>query len=213
MSLNIPSVPLLSTPPSKADPVNFSPRADTFLLDLFEFGIQLNAVIAELNKITSGLDQQTPIAVYNSLTTYSFPDVVACTDGYSYRCVDTNVIGINPVTDDGTKWVPLAKPLPIDKLLIIGNAGTSQTLNTSVYDTFTFTCDQATLDLSSTTLALGRTVSLVITGADNCVITWPSGAAWPGGSAPSFSSGTDRVVLQRVSPTVIHAILAGAAYA
>jgi hypothetical protein len=113
---------------------------------------------------------------------------------------------------NGSNWRNLSGTV-VDKLQEIGNAGTTQTLDTITYDTFTFTCDQATLNLSSTVIALGRTVSLVITGADNCTITWPSGTKWPGGTAPTFSSGTDRVVLQRISATAIHASLAGAEYA
>jgi hypothetical protein len=100
-----------------------------------------------------------------------------------------------------------------DKLHSIGNAGTSLSLAPLTYDTFVFTCDQATLTLTVTSLAIGRTINLVITGADNCTITWPSGTKWPNGIAPTFSSGTDRVVMQRVDGSTIHASSAGSAYA
>ena len=171
---------------------------------------------------------------------YDTGDLVAGSDGYTYRSIIDSNVGNDPIVDDGTNWTRLnglpiitsadsGKTLRIDEdgkvvaetiaipvvdsLHDIGNAGTSKTLNTASYDTFTFTCDQSTLDLSSTVIAIGRTITLVITGADNCIITWPTGIKWPGGSAPTFSSGTDRVVMQRISSTAIHASLAGAEYA
>ena len=101
----------------------------------------------------------------------------------------------------------------IDKLHAIGNAGTTLALTPVTYDSFSFTCDQATLALSVTSMAVGRTITLIITGGDNCTITWPSGTKWPNGTAPTLSSGTDRVVMQRVGASTIHAALAGAAYA
>lgn len=171
-------------------------------------------------------------------TSYDYPDVVAATDGYSYRCIGADVVGEDPASDDGTYWTRLpgipivtvadegkalivdssgdlvATAIPqIDTLHAIGNAGTTQTLDTVSYDTFTFVCDQTTLDLSGSSIAIGRTVTLVISGGDGCTITWPTGIQWPGGTEPSLSSGTDRVVLQRISSTVIQASLAGAAYA
>ena len=238
MPLNLDPVTPLPDPPLKTSPADFAERADAFLGGLPVFQTELNAVITALNSITSGLDQQTPIAAWAVGTSYSFPTVVAGSDGYSYRCLGTGVAGVDPTTDDGTNWVALtvvpktapadegkvlsidsagkvvAARIPqIDSLENIGNAGTSRTLDTASYDTFTLTCDQATLDLSATSIALGRTVTLVLTGADDCAITWPAGTKWPGGSPPSFSAGTDRVVIQRVSATVIHASLAGSAYA
>jgi len=37
-------------------------------------------------------------SAYDSATTYNFPDVVAYTDGYTYRCIGTNVTGEDPST-------------------------------------------------------------------------------------------------------------------
>ena len=107
MALSIPSITELSTPPSKTDPTNFAQRADTFLGELPTLATETNAAIVELNKITSGLDQTEPIAAWSSGTTYNFPDVVAGSDGQTYRCIDTEVLNFNPTTDDGTKWLRL----------------------------------------------------------------------------------------------------------
>lgn len=101
----------------------------------------------------------------------------------------------------------------IDSLQTIGNIGLSHTFDTSSYDTFAFTCDQVTLNISSTLLPIGRTITLVITGGDTCNITWPTGVKWPNGEVPTLSAGVDRVVMQRVSDTTIHASLAGVSYA
>lgn len=102
----------------------------------------------------------------------------------------------------------------LDKLVNYGNAGTSLTLDSSIYDTHLFTCDQSTLTLTTSNFAIGRTISLVITNGGSSTITWPTGTQWPGGTAPSLSaSGTDRIVLQRISSTVIHAQAGGNGFA
>jgi hypothetical protein len=197
------------------------------------------AIAAQLAQTAAESAAENIVAVWeDNPTSYDTGDLCAGSNGYTYRSIIDSNVGNDPTIDDGTNWVKLnglpniavadegkvlqvnssgalaLATLPIvDSLHAIGNAGTSETLDTVTYDTFTFTCDQSTLNLSATTLAIGRTITLVITGADNCTITWPTGVAWPGGSAPSFSSGVDRVVMQRISSTVIHASLAGAEYA
>lgn len=108
MALNLQPVTVLPTPPQKTDPANFAARADPFLTALAAFGPEFNAVLDELNKIISGLDQAMPIAAYDSGATYNFPDVVAGSDGASYRCVDTMVVDVDPVAGDSSKWVNLA---------------------------------------------------------------------------------------------------------
>jgi hypothetical protein len=60
-----------------------------------------------MNKIGAGLDQQTPIAAYDPGTTYDFPDVVAGSDGYSYRCVGTAVLADDPVGSVTGNWVEI----------------------------------------------------------------------------------------------------------
>lgn len=105
MALSFSSITDLPTPPTKSDPANFPDRADAFVLALTTFTTEINQLIDDLSPITSGLDQAEPIAAYNAGTTYDFPDVCAGSDGYTYRCVDTGVIGQDPTTDDGTYWV------------------------------------------------------------------------------------------------------------
>lgn len=202
----------LPDPPTKADPTNFALRADAFLDALPDFGDELNAAATEMNKIISGLDQTSPIAAYDSGTTYDFPDVVAGTNGQTYRCLGTGIVGVDPLTDDGSTWARVG-PSPIDNLVSLGSVGTSEVLDTAKYDTFVFTCDQSTLDLSGTAIAIGRTVTLIIDGGDTCDITWPTGTKWSYGVEPARTSLQNRVVLQRVSSTVIHASMAGQDYA
>jgi len=198
--------------PSKGDPINFAERADVMVAEFVTVIDSQNDAITEMNKIISGLDQTEPIAAYNPATPYTFPTCVACTDGYTYRCIGTAVTGVNPITDTATSWVRVGGAT--DNLVDIGNAGTSQTLNCIFYDTFTMTCDQSTLTLAVSNLRVGRSINLVLTGADNCAITWPSGTWWPdGGLEPVFTSGVDRVVMQRMSSTVIHAASGGRNYA
>jgi hypothetical protein len=105
--ITIPTIDSLPEPPTKADPVNFAARADTFLGALPDFADTTNAAITEMNKIGAGLDQQTPIAAYDPGTTYDFPDVVAGSDGYSYRCVGTAVLADDPVGSVTGNWVEI----------------------------------------------------------------------------------------------------------
>jgi hypothetical protein len=105
--ITIPTIDSLPEPPTKADPVNFAARADTFLGALPDFADTTNAAITEMNKIGAGLDQQTPIAAYDDETTYNFPTVAAGSDGYSYRCLGTNVLGDDPVGSVTGNWVEI----------------------------------------------------------------------------------------------------------
>lgn len=107
MALSFTALTGLPDPPTKTSPGNFAEKADAFLDALPDFGSEINTLVAELNKITSGLEQASPIAAWLVGTTYNFPDVVAGSDGASYRCIDTAVIGIDPTTDDGSSWYKL----------------------------------------------------------------------------------------------------------
>ena len=102
----------------------------------------------------------------------------------------------------------------VDRINEIGNIGVSATFDTVNYDTFSFTCNMATLDLSSTVFPLGRTILLVMANGGTCNITWHPDTKWPEGEEPELSNpGVDRVVLQRVSSNSVHASLAGKSYA
>jgi hypothetical protein len=121
MAIEIDPITDLPQPPLKTDPTNFASRADTFLDALPDFVTETNAAIVEMNKITSGLDQATPIAAWEGTpTSYDFPDVVAGSDGYSYRCVGTNVVDEDPTTDDGTYWVQLTTPFASEAEVLAG---------------------------------------------------------------------------------------------
>jgi hypothetical protein len=111
------------------------------------------------------------------------------------------------------QWNAIRTPLETPNLVSLGNAGASLALDCATYDTHLFTCDQATLTLTFTSLSIGYTIAAIITGGDNCVITWPTEVDWPAGIAPGLSSGTDRVVFQKITSGIIHAALAGGNYA
>lgn len=138
MPINIDPITALPTPPTKADPANFAERADGFLGALPGFAAETNAAITEINKITSGLDQATPIAAWVAGTTYDFPGVVAGSDGYSYRCVGTGVVGVDPVSDDGSNWIriaeaPLGNPTSDGMVLLSTIAGVRSWGHTTRY--------------------------------------------------------------------------------
>jgi len=212
MTITISPITDLPDPPLKTDPTNFASRADTFLDALPDFVVETNAAISELNTITSGLDQGSPIAAWSSVTTYDFPDVVAGSDGATYRCVDTGVLNQDPTTDDGTYWLKISAVL--DKFKDYGNAGTSLAIYPDAFDTIKLTCDQSTLALTIPSMTIGRNFVLIIVNGGGCTITWPTGTKWPDATLPDFStSGTDRVVMQKVGAAEYHAAAAGMAFA
>ncbi len=93
---------------------------------------------------------------------------------------------------------------------ITGTSGTID-LDCYAYDTFVMTITGATT-LTFSNLVTGRTIGIVISnGTTN--ITWPTEIDWPEGEEPEFSTGTDRVVIQKLSATVYHGSLAGIEYA
>lgn len=59
--------------------------------------------LAEIKKIQETLSEQEP--KYDSSTSYSYPQTVAYTDGYTYRCIGENIKGENP--DTSSNWVCL----------------------------------------------------------------------------------------------------------
>jgi hypothetical protein len=164
MPINLTAITSLPAPPQKSSPSTFAARADSFLAALPTFGNEVNAAITELNKITSGLDQAEPIAAWLVGTTYDFPDVVAGSDGYSYRCIDTGVVGDNPVTSTTGKWVKLVPPsVPVGAVVafvggyftdaanagftnVIGNS--ASVVNTLLNATGWYVCNGAALNLA-----------------------------------------------------------------
>jgi hypothetical protein len=109
-------------------------------------------------------------------------------------------------------WILQNSPIGtagIDSIHNIGNAGTSLDLSTVLYDTHI--CDQTTLTVAASDWVNGRTLNLVITNAGGCTITWPTGWTWANSTTPVFSSsGTDRVIAQKISSSLIHAAKIGA---
>lgn len=118
MAITINPISQLPLPvPTKADPVNFAVRADAHVAALPLLVTQINAMINEVNKITSGLDQTEPIVAWQpDPASYSFPTCVAGEDGNTYRCLDVDVVNINPVTDNGTYWLKLTNNTPVIEL-------------------------------------------------------------------------------------------------
>ena len=211
MTITITPVTDIPTPPQKSDPANFPERADTFLASLPDFVTELNAAISELNEMTSGLDQTEPTVAYNSGTTYNFPDICAGTDGFTYRCIDTGVIGVDPVTDDGTNWVVLnaaAKSLPVtDHGSVSGAVAIDARVDVHI---MTLT-GNTTFSFTNFPSGRHRTLMLRITnGAVSVPAPWPAEVDWPAGEAPELSSARDRIILTTEDGgTIIDAAVAG----
>lgn len=106
MALNIPTLTDFPPPPSVNDSINFRTKAVNHVTHLGTvFTPEMNAIVDELNLITSGFDQVEPIAEWVVGTTYNFPTSVAGSNGHTYRCVSTNVTGVDPISDNGTNWL------------------------------------------------------------------------------------------------------------
>lgn len=186
MAVTVPQVDPLSTPPTKTDPTNFAVRADIFLSELQVFSSQLASVITELNKLTSGLNNVEPAGAYNSGTTYNFPEIVACIDGFTYRCVGSSVVGVNPMTDDGTSWVKQVAPSILEAVEDIDLTGVgSAALDGINYDIFNVeNFNQATT--LTLTMNVGRTATIFLRNpgenALTIAITGVTTIYWEGGA-------------------------------
>lgn len=133
----------LSTAPSRADPANFDSRADTFLSEMEDIPTEVNAWATEANALavtvngyesaaaTSVTEAEDQVALaeaaavesiassgateYSASVTYDYPDTVVCTDGHTYRCIGTSVIGDNPVTSTSGDWVQITTEFVVIK--------------------------------------------------------------------------------------------------
>jgi len=107
--ITIPQVSQFTTPvPSKSDPQNFAERADIMVSEFPQVIDDFNTSVAMANLFFGGMDQASPIAAWaDDPESYDYPTVVAGTDGNSYRCVGTDVVGDNPVGSVTGNWYPI----------------------------------------------------------------------------------------------------------
>ncbi len=115
----------ISDGPDKADQGTFNVKAKQLFADLKvmtqEFAVfipQTNATAQQVNTdagtattaaAESAAAAQTATAAANAVayspaTTYSAPDVAIGSDGHTYRCVGTDVVGVDPVVNTGSAW-------------------------------------------------------------------------------------------------------------
>jgi hypothetical protein len=169
----IPAITTLPDPPTKTDPANFAVRADAFLSALEVFSSELTTAITEMNKLVTGLNGTDSAEAYNPATPYNFPTMVACTDGFTYRCVGTNITGVNPVTDDGTNWVRQVAPSILEVVSEVDLTGTgAASLNGVDYDVFLVqNFNQSTTLTISMSIGRTLTIALVNPGANNVAYT------------------------------------------
>lgn len=130
---------------------------------------------------------------------------------YTFQDRDGTIADNTDITNV-TNYVDNLVADPVNKISALGSISGSYAIDVSTYDTFTATITGSTT-LSFNNFVDGRTISLILTnGGTN--ITWPATVKWPGGTIAVLStSGTDRIVLQKISSTITHANLAGKAYA
>jgi len=122
------TITALPTAPSRVRPATFSAETDAFLASLATMVTEENTVIGELNLLADTVASNTASAaadaalaedfsqataaisgatIYSGATTYDFPDTVICTDGNTYRCIGSTVVGDNPVGSVTGDWVRL----------------------------------------------------------------------------------------------------------
>lgn len=61
----------------------------------------------------------------DSPTSYDYPDIVAGSNGFTYRCVGTAVVGVDPTTDDGTYWVNISSASSLVATMIVNANATA----------------------------------------------------------------------------------------
>lgn len=94
-------------------------------------------------------------------------------------------------------------------------SGTSGTIGLScdLYHTFVLGSLTGATTFTFDNMVDGQTIVIVL-DASGETITWPTEVDWPDGTAPDLTDGgTDRLVFQKLSSTVIHGSVAGQAYA
>jgi len=129
------TTPLPDAPVRNSNASEFISKANTFLGALPDFGTEINTVSTFVNdkviEAESLKDQASDSAdnsaesasqsassavlsaasasatVYDPAATYNFPDAVVCTNGGTYRCMGTDISGIDPVTASSADWLPL----------------------------------------------------------------------------------------------------------
>lgn len=77
------------------------------------------------------------IEAWSDIVVYNFPDLVAGSDGYTYRCVGTNNLDDDPVTSTSGEWVNLTPDVNIDPI----PTGTIITFSASTPPTGYLECD------------------------------------------------------------------------
>lgn len=72
----------------------------------------INDAISVINDLLPGIIVYEPVGAWGALTTYTYLDVVAGSDGYTYRSIAAGEnFGNDPVTDGGTHWVLVGQPV------------------------------------------------------------------------------------------------------
>ncbi|MBV5274464.1 MAG: hypothetical protein JZU52_12745 [Lamprocystis purpurea] len=139
MSISV-IIAALPDPPSRADPVNFDPRADAFVDALVQFGTELNGYASQANAMGAAANgalaaatvavtsaQEAAAAVvsqgtatpYSAGTSYAQWAVCIGADGRVYRRTAAGS-AVDPVTDLTGAWVPLNPDLHFAAALILG---------------------------------------------------------------------------------------------
>ena len=165
-------------------------------------------------------------------TTYTFPQVVAGSDGNTYRCAGTGIVGVNP-TSGSASWVRLTgglasgadinladykvqRPYLQDWAEVVNARGSisgAQTIDLELGNVVTATITAATTFTFSNPPTTGRAGGfvLVLTNGGAGTITWPTAAKWAAGTAPTLTaSGTDIIsFISKDAGTLWYGIVSG----
>jgi hypothetical protein len=177
---------------------------------------QSAAETAETNAETAETGAQTAqTAAETAQTAAETAQTAAETAETNAETAETGALAAQSAAETAQTACEARVPYPIDTLNdegSIGVADSPHSLVTTSYDTFLMTIT-GDITLVFSGLTVGRTISLVITNGGASTITWPTEVQWPEGTAPTLtSSGTDRVVFQKISATVIHGAASGLNY-
>lgn len=101
--------------------------------DMYSLEIKKDAEIASDSAHAAAVSASTAAGysspAYDSNNTYNFPDVVACLDGYAYRCIGYNVKGDEPSTS--SNWVRLMQVY--DDFWVVNSEGRMMTAVNPTY--------------------------------------------------------------------------------
>lgn len=187
--------------------------AKTFILpkDSFDqWRLKINEVSDKIGDLLylETTEKSTLVGAINELNTL-ITDIELLYNGIQ-ATVDDLELDIADIEED-IVTLDVKIPYPKDKLYNYGTpiSGSTIELLSTLYDSHYITCPVGSLTINMTDLPVGRSVILILKGASTCTLTFPGILEFEGSIEPTYSANEDRLLIQKISASKIHAVVQG----